>query len=572
MDTYAQKARILLQGRVPVDVHRPLLYVCLTALVGLLTGGDTFLSGRLVSAAAGALAAYGTWLLGRDLAGRRVGAFAAALLFVNGEFLIASVQVATDVLFTAFVTLSLWKALKTAHGPGLAQPAWLGCCLGLAWFTRYTAMLLVPAAIAALVLGERGARAFACRLAIAGAVAFAVVMPQGVLSWISMGRPFHSEVWRSVAYRHFGQGDWSFLQLNPFDGLESVLRHDPAAIARNAGETVASMLDVSLPHLLWGGPVPAGGAWILALPALGLVVMLRRRRRAAWILALALAGLLGTLPLFFFDWQRVLLPALPVLYVLAAVALAAALDVVLARSHVAPRIGPRLAAAGALACAGAVALNLRPQVQAFSALHPRAEVALARELAARHGRDLVLLSDHPDLGPAAGCRCIPLGLPTDAGELQAELHRQAWQSPGDYLLLCRLHLGDAFFAALERASLPDWLALEHASADLRCYRIVRGDLAQITRREPTVTAEGDAWRLAVELDADIAASTAVVAVLWGPRGDITRAFLEPAGGAARTVLISPAWFPAGRWSGRITAIDAAGRLYVGPILELHIGR
>jgi 4-amino-4-deoxy-L-arabinose transferase-like glycosyltransferase len=566
MDTYSDKAQVLLEGQVPVDVHRPLLYVALTALTALPLGGDVFAAGRLVSAAAGALAAFATWLLGRDLAGRRVGWFAAGLLVVNGEFVIASVQVTTDVLFTAFVVLSLWAALRAARRPGAAPAARLGLCLGLAWFTRYTAVLLLPAALAALLLGERGARAFARRVAIAGAVAFAVVLPQGVLSWISMDSPFHNECWRSVAFRHFGQGDWSFLDDNPFDGLVSVLGHDPGTIARNAGATVSSMLHASLPRILLGGPGPTGGAWILALPALGLIVLLRREVRAAVVLALALVGLLGTLPVLFFDWPRMLLPALPVLYVLSAAALFAALDALPARMDVAPRI----AAAAALLCVTAVALRLGPQVQAFEALHPHEEVALARELAARHGGELVLLSDHPDLDLAVDCRSERLRLPSDEGALRAELKRRVWQSPGDYLLLCRLHLGDAAFAALEHAALLDFLALERASPDVRCYRIERGDLALLTRCAPSVTAQGDAWRIAVELDEEVAEGTSVVAVLTGPQGRVMRAILEPAGGLARAVLVSPTWFPAGRWRGRLTALDAAGRLYAGPELELLI--
>ena len=143
---YAHGARLIQQGRVDparYDVVGP-GYDLALAVVGLAVR-DLFSAGRLISVAS----AVATMLLWRAMLRRRVGAGAAfwtvAFLAANALFIRYGYSATTDMLAIALQAATLHSVLVSEGKPA---PLRSGALAALATFTRYNAIVLLPAALA----------------------------------------------------------------------------------------------------------------------------------------------------------------------------------------------------------------------------------------------------------------------------------------------------------------------------------------------------------------------------------------------------------------------------------------
>ncbi len=119
---------------------------------------------RLVSLFFGLVAVAGAWLLAREAAGDdRRGALplrAAALVALTPQFLFISGIVSNDSAAAATATLALWAAARVLRrGLTSRRALLLGLLVGLAALTKTSALLLLPLALATvLLLAPRGRR------------------------------------------------------------------------------------------------------------------------------------------------------------------------------------------------------------------------------------------------------------------------------------------------------------------------------------------------------------------------------------------------------------------------------
>jgi 4-amino-4-deoxy-L-arabinose transferase-like glycosyltransferase len=154
----------------------PPLYIMVLSLCSL-AGFKGFLAHRVWSAIIGASAVGLAAVVGKELAGPRVGLLAALLVAVDPNLWINDSLGMSETLTPVLVLLVLWAAYRMRRRPGLASAAWLGAAIGLAALGRDELILLALFILVPLVLGAPS-RPWPERLRIlaAGALACAVVV------------------------------------------------------------------------------------------------------------------------------------------------------------------------------------------------------------------------------------------------------------------------------------------------------------------------------------------------------------------------------------------------------------
>lgn len=418
-DGYVAKAEEILDGRIPRDPFRPLLYPLLTAGLAWL-GIPPFAAARWISNTAAVALVLLAWGFGRRLGrppapqhppgeperdGTALGVWAALATAVNPNVWILGQHVTTDMLFAALAGGVLLAAFAYLERPRGRTAAVAGLLCGAAAFTRGNAVFLLPGVLAAWVLarlrpaappsnggtnngtndgsGEtRRARWADALLAVLGAVA--VLVPHWLLRAAAFGDPFHDENWKNLAWKLHGYPDWSYLDRVPFDGLWDVVASAPGALLRGGVSELGRFFFGGGLSQLLGTPLHA----LLLVP--GVWAAWRVRPRAAGWLLFSAAAFLVALAFAFFTWGRLLLALLPPANALAFAALAGKPGWSLRR-----RIsqgfgwGPRwrfwLFRAAVAAAAALVALlavkTFFFRLPAFVERHSTTEVAVLRQLA-----------------------------------------------------------------------------------------------------------------------------------------------------------------------------------------------
>ncbi len=467
-DGYVRHAEQLLAGEWPTDPFRPLLYALLTAGVGSLTG-DCFLAGKLVSAAAGGALVFVVHRLGRRVFDRGTGLLAAVLVAVHPEVIEHSVLAATDGLFTLTFTLAVVAIVRAAQRPGSGPAVRAGLCFALAWFTRYAATALLPVLVLAVLVGARPGTRWR-RLAVCAAAIVVALVPHMVISSLRFGAPFHDENWRTLAMRHFGDGSWAYLRDNPFDGMWSVLRHDPARIAANLVESLGRFAS-GLPRLLATGTQGAVPTLLTALLVVGVVFGWQRRARAASHLVLALAAYVMLIAATFYMLPRVLVAVVPGSFVLLAWSTLRVFSLGSGRAHRPFRRWARVL--GAVLAVLAVGASTPAALRVLADSHPLLEVAAARELARTAGRDVDVLSSYGALDHYAPCRTRWIDVRATPATAFGHVTDVLLESHAEYVLTGRQSTPAASWSALVAATVPKCLEVVHADPNLRVWRVRR---------------------------------------------------------------------------------------------------
>ncbi|MBK8975621.1 MAG: glycosyltransferase family 39 protein [Planctomycetes bacterium] len=454
-DDFVAMAEQILAGRVPRDRFRPALFPALTAALGWLLG-DCFAAARVVSAVSAGLLVAATRSLGRSCFGPEVGAVAALLVACNGDVVVMGCNATTDMLFAALscVTLAMALDLRSRDRPGAGRHLALGLMWAAAWSTRYQGLILaVPLGLS--VLTARGPGALPCRARLgrlgilAGAFGVGVV-PQALVSVAAFGRPFHDENWRTVAIRHFGQLDYSRLDEMPFDGMASVLLHDPWAILAAAGRAAAEFAGGGFAAVLEGvTPADPAGWFLVSLFLLGLVCWVRGPRGSFWIVALYAVCYVGTVLVTFVPAPRIVLPVLPVGVIPIALAVV--------RLTTAPAVVRRarrpVVSVGAIVCAAVLVGPAVRTFEQFLARHPWAELRAVRELQDEHVYPVVVLSTYPYIARYTEGDVRHARRPYERDGVVpylTELGRRARGAGAEYVVLGRVSTGAAVFDELLR--------------------------------------------------------------------------------------------------------------------------
>jgi len=483
-DGYVLEAEILLDGRLPHDPFRPLLYPLAAAGLGALLG-DPFAAARLLSNAAAAALAALAFAFGRRLAdSRAVGWWAFGATALNPNLWIIGQHVTTDMSFAALAAASLLAAFAYLERPDGRTAAAGGAALGLAAFTRANAAFLVPAWLLAWWLAPRGARRLKHLLVLA-LVTLAALAPHFALRQAEFGDPFHDENWKNLAYKLYGWPDWSYLERVPFDGPWEVVAANPVRVLGGGWLETYRFLRTGFWQLV--------GTRLHALLFLAgaAAALAARRRRAGWLL-FAGATYTALVALSFFTWGRLLLVLLPPTAALSYAPFAGPVRE-RAVAALAPRFARRRPAAlrrlgrpetlrraltlvAALALAGLALKTFAFRLPVFVDRHPYAQVAALRSLAAEVPEGTVIAGVTPFLGRYVDRDYAyvhdAFGPETRDPELYyAALRERLTETGADYLLVGEIDLRDRPAALLGEAPPVPWLAPAGGDAEVRVWRV-----------------------------------------------------------------------------------------------------
>ncbi len=472
-DGFVAQAEALLGGEIPYDPYRPLLYPLLVAALASL-GIAPFTAARLLSNLAAALLARSAYALGARLdpaeppgdGGSATGAWAMALTAVNPNLWILGQHASTDMSFAAVAAWLLVALVDHARAPGRRSALALGGLYGTAAFLRVNAAFLLPGLLLGFVLAGAPWRRRAAELGLAASLAVLVLAPHFWLRSTRFGDALHDENWKNLAWKLYGEGDWSYFERVPFDSLSAVVAHDPAQLIRSGFAELLRFADSGPGQIL-------GSALYATLVLAGLAALLVvARSRAAGLLAASVAAFLLALALLFFTWGRFLLFAIPV-----GAAFAAAGVAVVRSRFGAGRSAGRLASA---VLAAAVALlsvkTALVKVPAFVRRHPVAEIAALRGVAAATP-GTALAGTAPFLG-----RYLPgpyLDIPDAFGRERAEpgryferIERLLRERGVRFLVVSELELAARPRALLGPRSPAPWLRLVRTFAGGALWEVV----------------------------------------------------------------------------------------------------
>ena len=234
-DGYVVQADEIRAGSIPRDPYHPLLYQVLSAGAGALLD-DSFAGARTVSSLMAGLFLLMTYLVGRAYFGAVVALFSVVALALNYNVITMGMDATTDMCFSALATAVLFFSLRAIEKPGPASAVLPAFTFSLAYFTRYSAVFLVPAVVVALLApsAKAGVWGKGVRLAVFAAAAALFLAPHFVLTDKVFGSPWYSENWKNLAFKLHGGGDWSYFRRMPYDGLVSVVAGAPLKLVASA--------------------------------------------------------------------------------------------------------------------------------------------------------------------------------------------------------------------------------------------------------------------------------------------------------------------------------------------------
>ena len=141
-------------------LNKPPLFFWSVALAGRPAGHVSERTASIPSVVSALAALGGVFALGRHLSGRGTGLVALAVLGTSPEFFLESHTVLPDMMMTAWMTWSLYFLLLALSGStpaGRHLVGFYGCLAGALWTKGLPALMIVPAAVAAVTLSA-GAR------------------------------------------------------------------------------------------------------------------------------------------------------------------------------------------------------------------------------------------------------------------------------------------------------------------------------------------------------------------------------------------------------------------------------
>jgi hypothetical protein len=248
---YAPEAARLLAGESYTYRTNPPGYVVLLAATSLVTGGDMFAAGRLLSALATPLFGALTYLVLGSLVPARV-ALAATLLALLAVFphpILAS----TDVVGAAAMLAPIWLILRPSPRPALAATL-AGLLAGLAFLIRYNAIFLVVGGIAALLVFDVQRQSVRRRIASASLLILAWTLTTA--PWLAWNQRHYGSLLSSTApaqmAAHFfyegGDADGTNVRAarTRFTSMADVVRHDPVRVAVRYVKDVAYLYPARL--------------------------------------------------------------------------------------------------------------------------------------------------------------------------------------------------------------------------------------------------------------------------------------------------------------------------------------
>lgn len=431
-DDYVGQADVIRQGHLPADPYRPLLYPITAAGLGACLG-DTFAGARLASSLFAAVFVLSAFLIGRRMYSPAVGLFAAGAMMLNHNVIRFGVHATTDMMFAGLAGMTVYATLRNADDPEGTSVVPVSLGLALAYFTRYTAIALLPCVLVAILCSDRAAppRRVVRRLLAFVLWTFVFLTPHFVLTYMVFGNPFHNENWRNLAFKLYGNWDWTYLSHNPFHGTFSVIAHDPA---RFVTATIREVMKFGYRTLIHLGGYSVAGWLFTACTLAGLYSALRAINRQRLVLLTFLAGYVLTICAFFYTSPRFMLPVLPACYVLGgawmmSTAFPGSFTIKKWRvGHAAPVL-----AAFLLIDASATAREM----PVFVASHPTEELRAVQQLEHQYGTNITVLGTAPYFQRHLSCTYLVLKSPAP-GDMDFYARLSELAKNADFVVIGRL--------------------------------------------------------------------------------------------------------------------------------------
>lgn len=354
----------------PTAEHPPLFELFLALLDKL--GANGYPAHRLVLGLLGTLNVVLIGVLGRSLAGRRVGLVAAAIAALYPLLWTADGALMSETLYGTWVLGALLAAVWMARAPGPRPALLLGALIGLAALTRGEGILLIV--LLALPLALRGAHSWRGRGLLFGSALAALIVvlaPWAIRNLSTFDTPTLISTnsngifigancpatysgpligaWRFQCYtrRRPGEDEAAYFARERSIGLRYAVDHAerwPAVVAARLGREldVFRVGQSQFFNAAEGRRADWVGRgihvyWVVALLALGGIVLLRRRREGdALLVLLAPVAMVLLVAVLTYGGTRFRYAAEPSLIVLAAVALNAGAGELIGRARTRP--------------------------------------------------------------------------------------------------------------------------------------------------------------------------------------------------------------------------------------------
>ncbi len=248
-------------------------------------------AGRAIPATAGVAMIFFVWLIGRRIS-ERVGLVAATLTSTSFYLIDHSHIIRPDILQTTFILMAVYSLLRWRETGYRRWSLWLGVFYGLSITTKYPSLFLLP-----LLLGVAW---YGCRRQWWTVRSWVVASMVGVMTVI-LSAPF--------------------VFLHPFEAAHDVLYEGVADHGTHSGLGIFT----NLGHYAQAASYQLGTILALVAIGLGIVVLIRQRGpvRPGLISMLLIGGVwyLFCLSLLKSNWDRWLIPLMPVGFLLVSVAI-----------------------------------------------------------------------------------------------------------------------------------------------------------------------------------------------------------------------------------------------------------
>ncbi len=483
IDGYVGMAESIRHGVIPKDhphiALHPLFYPILATGFSFFVG-DTFTGAKFVSSLMAGVFAFVSYLLAVKVFNRKVAILTLLGIVTNFHVIANGVLATTDMTSAAFGILAIFFTVRAyLHPPSLLNILPVSLSFALAYFTRYPMILFLPG----IILGIFFSSHYSLKAVFKSFMIFAFstcifLCPYFLISTHIFGNPIYNENWKNVAFKVYGRMDWSYFGRIPFDGLSSVILHSPMTFLKAGIHELLEFAQSGVSGLIGLPPILVGLFFI------GSYTTLFSLRKAKLIIFSFFVGYTLGISFTFFTGARIMLPILPLCYlVIAEFLITFDSNVRIKKMSI-----PILFSFALVLCLLKV-LVMIPDLKTFIVRHPIKEVEAAVRLEKDYGTDIVVMGtclqyiverhvnyEYQELHHRL--LSLPREKRKNLNRYYHDLLRILQQTQSDYLLLGRLSMDRTIPSEqhvpqelLQYINPPTYLKLIHMDDDVTIYAV-----------------------------------------------------------------------------------------------------
>lgn len=189
---------------------------------------DMFVAGKIVSLISATILVFVSYHLIKKIFNKKNAIFSQIIVAISYTFFIYSFQVLSDMMFACLFCISVYLIIhKNIPTFGLCILA--GVFGGLAYLTRYTAILLLLVIPLFLVLHTNELKRSLSLAAIYIVSFFAAASPWLIIRYLQYGDPFYNKLYYSVAYEMYGGGNYNlfYIRGSMYTSLLDIILSNP---------------------------------------------------------------------------------------------------------------------------------------------------------------------------------------------------------------------------------------------------------------------------------------------------------------------------------------------------------